>query len=353
MSEEMALTHGADGDARTMVAQVKNRLAAVRELLRSELKGPTTAHPEGVDYGIVPGTKKLVLFQPGAEKIAMMFSFTPSYTITRTDLPGGHREVTALCTLTHSASGRIVGQCAGSASTMESKHRYRGAAGKACPECGAMACIPSKKEYGGGYFCKEANGGCGKKWKPGTPECAELDSRPAMKQENPDPADQWNTVDKIAQKRAYVGAVKGASAASEVFTVDMEDATPADEPTREPVKMPTATPPKKETSAPKPEAKPATAEPTDGELVAIGPLEVVSVKESKPDAAKPWKKWGCKVNGEWYGTFDSEIGEFAETLKGDRVRAVYTTDAKGYHNLSEIGAAMEDEGNTQGGVTPF
>jgi len=233
-----------EGDIRTMVAAVKNRLAAVRELMKSELRGPTNDHPEGRDYGVIPGTKKNVLLLPGAEKIALMFQFAPSYQLTHTDLSGGHRECNAACTLTHTPTGRIVGQCSGSASTMEAKHRYRGASGKTCPKCGAMACKASKKEWGGGYYCDQKAGGCGERFKPGSDECKALDELPTTRQENLDPADQWNTVVKIAQKRAYVGAVKTASAASEIFTVDMEDSAPAgDEPPRKPVEMP------KETSA--------------------------------------------------------------------------------------------------------
>ena len=230
-----------ESDIRTMVSAVRSRLAAVRELMKSELKGPTREHPEGRDYGVVPGTKKNVLLLPGAEKIALMFQFVPSFQITHTDLPGGHRECHAICTLTHGPTDRVVGQCSGSASTMETKHRYRGASGKTCPACGAMACKASKKEYGGGYYCDAKAGGCGERFKPGADECKKLDELPTTRQENLDPADQWNTVDKIAQKRAYVGTVKCASAASEIFTVDLEDGEPGagSEPARKPVKMPT------------------------------------------------------------------------------------------------------------------
>jgi hypothetical protein len=224
-----------ENDIRTMVSAVKNRLAAVRELMKSELK-------KDRDYGVIPGTKKNVLLLPGAEKIALMFQFAPGYQLTHTDLPGSHRECFAVCTLTHTPTGRIIGQMSGSASTMEAKHRYRGAAGKSCPACAAMSCKASKKEFGGGYYCDTKAGGCGSRFKPGTEECKALDELPAMRQENPDPADQWNTVIKIAQKRAYTGAVKCASAASEIFTVDLEDAQPEEgEPPREPVKMPVET----------------------------------------------------------------------------------------------------------------
>ena len=332
MSERELMQRDNESGARTMVAVVRNRLAAVRELLKEELKGPTPEHPEGVDYGVIPGTKKKTLLQPGAEKIALMFQFSPSYTFTRIELPGGHLEVTALCTLTHSPTGRIVGQAEGTASTMESKHRYRGANGKTCPECGAEACIPSKKEYGGGYFCKEANGGCGKKWKPNTPECRALDEHPTTRQENPDPADQRNTVSKIAQKRAFVSCVKCASAASEVFTVDLEDdqqESGQEQTRREPIKRVVR--------------KDQAANAAAGAMESVtGTIEDVAVISSKPDAAKAWVKWGIRVNGVDYGTFDRTLGEAAINLTGVVVVLTYAKEGK-YMTAKSIAQADHDD----------
>lgn len=296
------------------MAVVRNRIAAVHELLKTELKGPDAKNPEGIDYGVIPGTKKKTLYQSGAEKIALMFQFSASYQLSRTELPDGHCEVDAVCTLTHAPTGRIVGQAAGSASTMESKHRYRGASGKPCPECGAEACLPGKKEYGGGYFCKEANGGCGKKWKPGTPECAALEELASTRQENPDPSDQRNTVVKMAQKRAYVSAVKCAAAASELFTVDLEDSPPLhgeEKPAREPIRAPT------EKQAPVPEGEEVT-----------GLLEDFTVKKGKTKEGKDWEKYGMKVAGAWYGTFDPELADRAEIQKGTVITITWKPDGK-------------------------
>jgi hypothetical protein len=311
-------TMDAEADIKTMVGRVRDRLAAVRELLKSELKGPTDQNPEGTDYGVIPGTKKKTLLQPGAEKIALMFQFAPSYTITRDNLPGGHREVTAVCTLTHSGTGRIVGQCAGSASTMESKHRYRGAAGKTCPECGAVACKPSKKEYGGGYYCESKSGGCGKKIKPGTPECKALDDQATVKTENPDPADQWNTVDKIAQKRAYVGAVKGATAASELFTVDLEDAErEREEPQRAPIAQP-----QPKAAQPTPTPSPAPAAIATGQAEAnTGTVRGLVEDIAQDTAANGSIKYGVKLTGDdrRFGTFSGTLGEAALCYKSEGI----------------------------------
>jgi hypothetical protein len=216
---------------------------------------------------------------------------------------------------------------------METKHRYRGASGKTCPTCGAVSCKASKKEFGGGYYCDTKSGGCGERFKPGSDECKALDELPTEKQENLDPADQWNTVDKIAQKRAYVGAVKGASAASEVFTADMEDATPpaGAEPPRKPVEMPV-------------ETKGDAPEQGDTQTV-MGIIDAVSVKESPADAKKPWKKYGVKIGENWYATFDENVGAMA--VKGATATIVYATNAKGYHDIVSLQLSGQSTGATE------
>jgi hypothetical protein len=126
------------------------------------------------------------------------------------ELPGGHREYQAACALHSRLSGQFHGSGLGSASTMESRHRYR--QGRICPSCGAGAIIRSKPEYGGGWYCLPLKGGCRASFNQGDPEIE------GQKPENPDPADQYNTVLKMACKRALASAVLAALAAAEVFT---------------------------------------------------------------------------------------------------------------------------------------
>lgn len=174
-------------------------------------------------YGVIPGTSgKRSLFKAGAEKLCFTFCLSNRLEIIADNLPGGHREYRIICNL-FDRSGTLRGQGVGSASTMESKHRYRGASGKPCPTCGALAIRASKKEYGGGYYCDAKAGGCGWKTKSGTEAAKSLDLVPITKNENPDPADQYNTVLKMAKKRALVDAVLTATAASDIFAQDLED----------------------------------------------------------------------------------------------------------------------------------
>jgi hypothetical protein len=183
-----------------------------------------TVMTDGEHYGVIPGptANKKSLLKSGAEKLCFTFGLSNRLTIQSDNLPGGHREYRITCDL-YDRAGNLRGQGVGSASTMESKHRYRGAAGKACPKCGSMSCRPGKKEYGGGYYCDQKSGGCGANFKGNTTEAKSLDAIPSIRQENQDPADQYNTVLKMAKKRALVDAVLTATAASDIFAQDIED----------------------------------------------------------------------------------------------------------------------------------
>jgi hypothetical protein len=102
---------------------------------------------------------------------------------------------------------------------MESKYRFRGGARK-CPKCGKETIIKGKAEYGGGWLCFVKKGGCGFKWPDGA---AEIESQSVEKVENENPADHYNTVLKMAKKRAFVDATITATAASDIFTQDIGD----------------------------------------------------------------------------------------------------------------------------------
>lgn len=70
------------------------------------------------------------------------------------------------------------------------------------------------------HNCFAKKGGCGAKWPDGA---AEIESQTVGMVTNPDPADQTNTLKKMAQKRALVAATLVAVNASAFFTQDMED----------------------------------------------------------------------------------------------------------------------------------
>lgn len=140
---------------------------------------------KGTHYDTIKGCgDKPVLLQPGAEKIALMFRFVPKYDITKEDLGNNHREYDVTCNLLNE-EGSIVGVGMGLCSTMEKKYRYR------------------------------------KDWQT------------KATVENEDIADLWNTVLKMAKKRAFVDAVRSTTAASDIFVQDIEEAPMQPQPTRE------------------------------------------------------------------------------------------------------------------------
>jgi len=201
-------------------------------------------------YGVIPGCgKKPSLLKPGAEKLCMTFRLAPYYEIKKSELPKNHREYEIVCTLKHISTGVIVGQGVGSCSTMEGKFRFRTEA-KICPECGVEAIIKGKKEYGGGWLCFKKKNGCGAKWNDGDPA---IEDQADGKSEHDNPADYYNTVLKMAKKRAHVDAVLTATAASDIFTQDIEDMPEVIVPKAEPAS-------KAKTEKPKTEPKPSKTE---------------------------------------------------------------------------------------------
>ena len=206
-------TGGAVGQALSV-----NEIIAQVNLIQNVMRSVMT---EGEHYGCIPGcgTKKTLL-QPGAQKLTMTFRLAPEYQLQETDLPRGHKEYRVICTLKNMGNGAFVGQGVGCCSTMESKYRYRAAVRK-CPKCGKESIIKGKAEYGGGWLCFGKKGGCGEKWADGAKE---IEGQNLDRVEGENPADFFNTVLKIAKKRAFVDATITATAASDIFTQDIGDA---------------------------------------------------------------------------------------------------------------------------------
>jgi len=205
---------------------------------------------DGEHYGTIPGCgDKKTLLQPGAQKLTMTFRLAPSYEIQETNLAGGHKEYRVVCSLRSIQSQTLVGQGVGVCSTMETKYRFKGGSRK-CPECGKETIIKGKAEYGGGWLCFAKKGGCGAKWPDGA---AIIENQRTERVEHDNPADHFNTVLKMAKKRAFVDATITATAASDIFTQDVFD--PEEDTPKEPEK-PNAAPAK--SAAP---AKPKTTTP--------------------------------------------------------------------------------------------
>jgi hypothetical protein len=215
MSNELVHENGGQLQHALSVENVMAQVGAIQTLMGRAMR-------KDEHYGVIPGTGiKPSLLKPGAEKLCMMFRLSPSYIIDRRDYPNSHLEFAITCTLTHIQTGAIWGQGVGLCSTMEGKFRFRKAE-QICPACGKPTIIRGKKEYGGGWLCYKARGGCGEKFQDGDPE---IENQNMGRIEHDNPADYYNTVLKMAKKRAMVDATLTATAASDIFTQDVEDMT--------------------------------------------------------------------------------------------------------------------------------
>ena len=216
-------------------AEFERNLEAIRKGQERIKRMQTALLVDKVDYGNVPGVDKPSLGKPGAEKFTLAYNCTAELTQT---LHVGDGIATppiaydARCLLhLGTFDGPVIGVGFGTCSSWEAKYRYRKAE-RVCPNCGMPAVIKGKEEYGGGWLCWNKKGGCGSKWSAGDPE---IEGQTAGNVENPDPWDLANTLMKMAEKRAHVDAVLRSFAASGIFTQDMEENVPAEEPRSAPV----------------------------------------------------------------------------------------------------------------------
>lgn len=181
---------------------------------------------EGVDFGKIPGAgDKPTLLKPGAEKLTTFFGLSPSFRLagSEEDWDGDNHKGEPFFYYRYSCelyrNGNMIANGEGSCNSHESKYRYRKGE-RVCPDCGAAAIIKGKAEYGGGFLCFKNKGGCGAKFKDNDTKITGQETGRVL---NPDVADQVNTFQKMAQKRALIAATLLAVNASEFFTQDVED----------------------------------------------------------------------------------------------------------------------------------
>ena len=173
---------------------------------------------ENVDYGKVPGTGKDCLLKPGAEKLGVLFQLDIQIENEK-HFDGQHLTVSSKAVAYHAPTGARLGFGEGMCSTYESKYAYRQPK-RICPKCGEEAVIKGKDEYGGGWLCWKKKDGCGAKFPDGDQS---IEGQSLERVDNPDLPDTWNTVVKMAEKRARVDVVLAVTGASAIFTQDIED----------------------------------------------------------------------------------------------------------------------------------
>lgn len=196
------------------VSDVMHQITLIQQVMREAMKS-------GEHYGTIPGCgPKPALLKPGAEKLNLTFRMAPDPIIDVVDLGRGHREYRVKCYLRSILTGKLLGVGVGSASTMESKWRYRTgpaeSTGKSVPKeyWDLRKSDPQKAQDllgGKGFSPKKSDNGV---WEI---------VRQGEKVEHDNPADYYNTCIKMAKKRALVDAVLTVTAASDIFTQDIEE----------------------------------------------------------------------------------------------------------------------------------
>jgi hypothetical protein len=179
------------------VAEVKGQVQAIQQIMKAVMQ-------EGVHFGTIPGTKTPSLYKPGAEKIMTTFRLAADPEIT--DLSDDDQIRYQVRVKLISPSGIFLGAGIGECSSNEEKYKWRAAL---CQEEFEGADASRKRE----------------KWVKGKfDERARSYGAPyQIIQIRTEPADIANTVLKMAKKRGLIDAVLTATAASDIFTQDLED----------------------------------------------------------------------------------------------------------------------------------
>lgn len=202
-----------------------------------------------VDYGVIPGTPKPTLYQPGAQKLIGALRLSPIYKLlTREiDRETGWIFYEFLCEL-YDETGFMVAQAIGNCNSYEQKYRRWVTAAelpKGFDTTGLQTRESSLEEFEFAINKRETGGKWGKPadywdaWetaiadgtavafqkrkKDGSTDKAWRVHTVEYNLPNPNIYDQLNTICKMAQKRAFVGATVMGARASDYFTQDIED----------------------------------------------------------------------------------------------------------------------------------
>lgn len=209
-----------------------------------------------IDYGAIPGTPKLTLHKPGAEKMRRFFSlYTETRLVDKVEQWG--TPITPFEyplfsydyeTVVKDKSGNIVGTCEGNCNSYETKYHWRWV--QAVPPSNyspeSLLSEPgTETEFAFAIEKAETTGQYGKPaeyWQSWQDDIASGKAKPTKRKTrsgkeldayerdgtryripNDNIYDQVNTIKKMSQKRSFVGAILLTTGASEFFTQDLED----------------------------------------------------------------------------------------------------------------------------------
>ena len=172
---------------RFSAVEIRQRVNLVQEVMQGIMKRET-------HYGTIPGTQKPTLYKPGAEVLCVTFRVAQEYKIEDLSIQGVAR-YRITCVGRHQLTGVALGEGVGECSSSEEKYKWRGVICKA--ELDATPENLRRKKY----------------YKNGN----------TVDQVRTEPADLANTILKMACKRAMIAMTLNVTAASDIFTQDIED----------------------------------------------------------------------------------------------------------------------------------
>lgn len=171
--------------------EVVSQINLIQQVMKDAMK-------KNVHYGIIPGTNNLTLYKSGAEKLMLTFRLTAEYEIISETEMRDIYSYKVKCRLRHIATGKFVGDGIGACNSHERKYKTRA--------------VPAKKATE-----QEKN------------EAIRFEKRTRQYEEYQvcivpqEPEDLQNTLLKMACKRALVAAILNATAASDIFTQNVEN----------------------------------------------------------------------------------------------------------------------------------
>lgn len=302
-------------DKPATAAEIRAQVNLIQEVMRAVMQ-------EGVHFGTIPGTQKPSLYKPGSEKILSTFriAIEPVTTDLSTHDEARYRVETRA---TSQATGMYLGSGVGECSSMEEKYKWRSAV---CNE----------------EFDETPEDRRRAVWKRGK------DGKPnyQIKQVRTNHADVANTILKMAKKRSQIDVTLTVTAASDVFSQDIEDLP---EGIREAVAGDEGAAPARPAAAPiqPPQRKSqATAAPAGNLATTKVTLSDISEFTGTNDKG-PWTKWSWKgSDGKKYSTFDTRTKAIVGDAVGHPVELSFVEDKYG-RNIKTI-AIVDREAGAEG-----
>jgi hypothetical protein len=185
------------------VDELMDQMRKIQQAMKEAMK-------EGEHYGTIPGTQKPTLLKPGAEKLVFLFRLDPQYEVIESSENDRLVSYTVRAVIFHSPTGTRLASGMGQANSREAKYRYRWETVEERPDKKTAEALKLKglgrwRKFSGQWV-----------WQ--------------IRVENDNPMDQANTLLKMACKRALIAGVLNATAASDIFTQDLEDLGPGGPP---------------------------------------------------------------------------------------------------------------------------